>query len=143
MLPIQLHRLLADLLAAFRLPLVLRLERLDLRLERLLGLHRADLLDSERQQQHPDGDGEKDDGHPVVRDQLVHEREDLPQAIEDRLHPHDGDHAVFSGMTSSYTRRRIGGWSTPPADSGEQRRTRHTARTTPRAAPNSATARSA
>ncbi len=79
---VELHDLfLLTLLVA----LELLLDLLDLRLHDLHVLHRADLLDPEREQDQPDHDGEQDDGHAVVRDELVdlgdHPAERRPGAL--------------------------------------------------------------
>ena len=71
MLLVESHGLFRDLLFPIRSALVLLLDRLDLGLDRLHRLHGADLLDSKRQQDDSHQQGQQDDGHAVIRDELV------------------------------------------------------------------------
>src|SRR5918996_1860019 len=81
---VQLHDLFVELLPV---PLVLLLQRLDLGLDLLHLVHRSGLLQREGDQDDPNGQREKDDGHPVGRDGIVEEREDLAEPLQDGL-PH-------------------------------------------------------
>src|SRR5260370_5108769 len=74
--PVELHRL---PLQALGIALVLRPQRIDLRLERLHCPHRRHALDRQREEENLGDHGEQDDGHTVVVRELVepvHQPED-------------------------------------------------------------------
>src|SRR4249919_292362 len=103
---VELHDL---FLLTLLVPLVLALDLLDLRLHDLHVLHRPDLLDPEREQDQPDHDGEQDDGHPVVRDELVDLGDHPAESAEQRLPRGERDHRPGSAcMTASYLVGRLG-----------------------------------
>src|SRR5205085_84060 len=133
---VDLHDLLVLLLPV---PLVFLLDRLHLRLDRLHVLHRADLLDAERQQDEPGQQREGDDRQAVVRDEVVDAGEEPSDRVEEALPDSDRDHAPFlSGMTASYFRARFRGsgiGSMPPLVKGPQRASLHTASAVPWTAP--------
>ncbi len=65
---VELHGL---ALQALRVALVLRAKRIDLRLERLHGLHRGHALHGEREQDHLRDHSQQDDRDAIVRDEAV------------------------------------------------------------------------
>src|SRR5690606_5620897 len=137
LLPVELH----DLpLEALPVALVLLLQLLDLRLQRLhrpLGL---DLLDEQREQQDPDGDDQEDDGQdpgPVgAEDGLVAEKP-RPQAVPAEHDPRPGGvepvQVHRAAPVTSVSRGGTGSY--PPGWKGWQRSRRQTARPVPRTAP--------
>ena len=81
----------ADLLLHdLRIVLVLLLDLLHLRRELLHGLHRLDLLDRQRVEQHLDEDRQQDDGHAVAAEacqirHIIERLQDNVQEILDRF----------------------------------------------------------
>ena len=93
--PVQLHRL---PLQALRVALVLRPQRIDLRLQRLHRLHRPHALEREREEQHLRDDRQQDDRHTVVRD----------ESVEPAHHPEDRHGDPLHGQGRHLTGPRLG-----------------------------------
>src|SRR5512133_2167526 len=125
LLLVELHQLFVELLAV---ALVLALDLLHLRRIRLHVLHRMDLLDRQRHEQHPYEHGQSADRPRPRQAERVEAVEDVPKEVFERLQQ------VDEGHVNTFWSRA---WSTPPRLHGLQRSSRQPASTVPLKSPNS------
>src|SRR5437763_10416078 len=130
------------LLLALLVVLVALLDPLHLRRQSLQRLHRAHLLEGERQNRQPDHHCQADDRHaPAESEVVVEELEDRLVEVDQRLEELpdcERDEAHRAALTRNS--RWFSTGSRPPPERGLQRRRRQAARTNPRRTPYSRTA---